>query len=176
MFVLPRCRGPAGAVQPRERADPAARPEVQVRRAPHTHTYVHTCMHRCMAKTYLNAWTTSQRFHEGEVLRCVLGCPVGVDCLQHYFQCPVLWGIVASVCGEVPDALLSRIALERPGRASQMALTVAFTLYHALKISERDLVDRAQGSRDFSGVGRAAFAHAGNAAGNLGCLVAPRGS
>ena len=48
-------------------------------------------------KTWANAWATSSRMHEADVLPCIFGCGCGeVDSLEHYLSCDPLWTIVIS--------------------------------------------------------------------------------
>ena len=42
-------------------------------------------------KSWTNAWTTSSRMHEAELLPCLFDCPDALDTLDHYLACDRLW-------------------------------------------------------------------------------------
>ena len=44
-------------------------------------------------KTWVNSWSTSDRYHEDVLLPCLLGCADKPDDLQHYIHCPRIWDI-----------------------------------------------------------------------------------
>ena len=52
----------------------------------------------------LNLWTTKARFQADSLAHCVFGCRSGRDNLGHYFVCPILCSIIASL-GQFPAPL-----------------------------------------------------------------------
>ena len=123
----------------------------------------------CVVKSYLNAWATSERFHEEKRLPCVLGCAPAADTLSHYLVCDRLWRIVNdSVAGDVSADTAGRLGISRPSATRMLDLAVAFSTYHAVKVTERDLVERAVGSGRFDEVFHVAGNHARVASLSLG--------
>ena len=82
---------------------------------------------------------------------------------------PELWRIVSvSVVGEVADDIIGRLAVAQPSADHFLNLSIVVSTHHAVKVSERSLLDLACGSGNFDGVVHAACAHARAAAISLG--------
>ena len=91
-------------------------------------------------KTLVNAWSTSDRYHENIVHRCLFGCPNCVDSLAHYLHCDFLWAILATASSTVPRATpLERLCIVDPGYEGVLQLSLAFVLYHRVKHDQLDL-------------------------------------
>ena len=107
-------------------------------------------------KSWANAWTTSGRMDEEVTLPCILGCDGCEDALSHYICCDPLWtAVISSSKGREEQLQLSplaRLCLESPTLDRARQLTIAFSTYHALKLSHRDLVDACVSSGDFLSV------------------------
>ena len=106
----------------------------------------------CLIKTMCNAWCTSHRLHEACRLPCVFGCKSGLDKLSHYLECPNLWGLVSLVLGGewFPTDILGRLGLSTPSLRAVHGVFMAFHVYHAVKVSHREVVVAALDSSDFS--------------------------
>jgi len=112
-------------------------------------------------KTWSHSWATTERFHEEHVLGCIFGCGGG-DNLRHYLRCDVLWTLViGSAIPEVryllpsvtPDLLPAyRACLLNADRSSIVLLSLAFKLYHALKLDHRMTIDSAFARHEFDEV------------------------
>ena len=86
-----------------------------------------------LVRTWVNAWTTTTRMHERDIVSCFCGCSAP-DSLAHYIVCPRLWRAVCSSCSE-PLCIdpLSAISLPHPSFVSVRLSSVAFVLYHKFK-------------------------------------------
>ena len=105
----------------------------------------------CVLKTWLNAWTTSARMHDGHFDQCIFGCDHLVpDCLSHYIRCSKLWTFVDIASSSISSpsspaqqtnmpSPAERLCLSDPSHRSFLLLVVAFTTYHALRA---DLLSR----------------------------------
>ena len=80
-------------------------------------------------------------------------------------MCPRLWRVVRS---QTPNAagpsLLARLGLVPPSAEALKDIGIAFTVYHAIKLSEPELAKRSRATRDFAQLAAAAQAHAAIAA------------
>ena len=112
---------------------------------------VTSCM--CILKSIANVWTTSSRMHDDVRICCVLGCDDS-DSLAHYTSCETLWTIVTSCAGSRTSWLhcspLERLCLVDPDHVKVRLLTIAFHCYHSLKLGNRELIDSAIASGDYS--------------------------
>ena len=101
-------------------------------------------------KTVVNSWTTSYRFHESVLLKCVFGCsclhplPLDfhpIDEVEHYLKCGRLWRIIDCIFpdAEIPNSVPARLGLV-PGKAHLLSTVVAFKIYHFLKRGNWSLV------------------------------------
>ena len=94
-------------------------------------------------KCWANAWTASSRMHEPLVLPCIFGCPGCIDEFDHYLVCDALWTAVISCSFKRTELLqsspLTKLGLDGSEAWLQM-LTIAFSCYHAIKMSHRELV------------------------------------
>ena len=110
-------------------------------------------------KTWGNAWSTSERYHENLILPCIFGCG-GRDNLTHYSNCEsfALLGVpgpLISCAGEnhsVIGAFSPRLCLSLVTPDSILSCLVAFKVYHAMKIESRELIADAVRMGDFSSV------------------------
>ena len=122
----------------------------------------------CVFKTYVNAWATSKRFHEQDLLECVFGCSAP-DTITHYVECPRLWKAINKTirkpCGNTP---MSKLSLASASRGSMLDVAIAFTLYHAIKLLEIELVKEAASSRRYEQIAITTIAVAGVAARSFG--------
>ena len=104
----------------------------------------------CAIKTYVNGWTTTHRFHEQARLPCIFGCRGCNDTLSHYLSCERLWRVTAKHSRiRIGTSVLDKLGLKHPQPEHFKNLAVAFNVYHALKLSNRDLIEQALGSRSF---------------------------
>ena len=107
-------------------------------------------------KAFSNSWVTSYRFHETHKLPCIFGCEHAHDKLTHYLQCDPLWTILSSVAGLGAEALsdspAKRLGLQSPSQTSFILITVASRCYHAIRMDNKALLDRALTTHDFSDV------------------------
>jgi len=91
-------------------------------------------------KTWANAWVTSHRMHEPLLLPCIFGCPECRDELDHYLCCDPLWTAVISCSFKQRELLwsspVSRLGLDGSVASLQM-ITIAFSCYHAIKMSHQ---------------------------------------
>jgi len=94
-----------------------------------------------VVKSWANAWTTSTRMHEPQLLPCIFGCPNCEDSLDHYLCCDPLWTAVISCSFKYAELLqagpFSKLGLGGSSAWLQM-LAIAFSCYHAIKMSHRD--------------------------------------
>ena len=96
----------------------------------------------CVLKTWANAWTTSTRMHESFQLPCIFGCPDCTDDLDHYLCCDPLWTAVIS-CSYGQSELLqagpsTKLGLVESPRLWWQLIAIAFSCYHAVKMSHKD--------------------------------------
>ena len=98
-----------------------------------------------VSKTWANSWSTTERYHEEQVLPCIFGCrqyrgcEAGAkDSLGHYLDCPILWLLLYSVLRtpsfsiSAPGAKLA--CLSRHSLNDLRRLCLAFKCYHALRM------------------------------------------
>jgi hypothetical protein len=97
----------------------------------------------CVIKTWANAWTTSTRMHEAYELPCIFGCQGCEDDLEHYLICDPLWTVVIS-CSSGQSELLHAGPFTKLGLAFDDSsivwwkkIAIAFSCYHAIKMSHR---------------------------------------
>ena len=112
-------------------------------------------------KTWSHSWASTERYHEEYVLSCIFGCG-GCDNLRHYLLCDVLWTLVIGCAAprvhyllpDVQSELIPafRACLLNADKTSLVLLSLAFKLYHALKLDHRRLVDTAFAREDFDDV------------------------
>ena len=83
-------------------------------------------------KTWVNAWATSNRYHEAVQFPCLFGCKDCADKLSHYVMCPNLYFLI---CQSVQASSwpLERIGLHNPSQKSLLTLACVFSAYHAVK-------------------------------------------
>ena len=81
---------------------------------------------------------------------CVFGCKCSVGRLEHYLTCDRLWQIVDRH-GNLSSgtSVLSRIGLRDPTVSKFKSIALAFTIYHALKLSHREIVEQSLESQNF---------------------------
>ena len=104
----------------------------------------------CVAKTYVNAWATTHRYHEQHRLTCILGCKGADDTLAHYIDCPRLWRVIAKHSHEYSrGSVLEKLGLRNAHPERFKNISVAFTVYHALKMGHRELIESALRTRQF---------------------------
>ena len=93
-------------------------------------------------KSWVNAWTTSSRMHEDEILPCIFGSDYGEeDSLGHDLCCEPLWTIIISF-SHVDKQFLKASSATKLGfgplpSAWLQCLCVAFSCYHAIKLGHR---------------------------------------
>ena len=118
----------------------------------------------CVVKTWLNAWTTTARFHHRVVLPCLLGCTNAQDTLAHYIICPRLWRAVRSATrGPMLHDPFQRIGVLHAEEGLLKDLAVAYSVYHYLRHTP-DLSERAWRSSDYRELAASVRAQAGIAA------------
>ena len=75
---------------------------------------------------------------------------------MHYLCCDPLWtAVISSAFGRVELLQLSpmkRLCLSDPSVESARLLALAFNCYHALKLANRDLIDKCVQEGDFDSV------------------------
>jgi hypothetical protein len=106
-------------------------------------------------KTVLNSWTTSARYHDEKCRKCIFGCRWAGDELQHYVSCARLWTEVDVATGldeEKIDTVQQRLMLSEPSRSRARRLTIAFSIYHALKLEALALIQAAEACGEYSAV------------------------
>ena len=86
-----------------------------------------------LIRTWVNAWKTTTRMHERDIVSCFCGCSAP-DFLAQYIVCPRLWCAVCSACS-VPLCIdpLSAISLPRLSLVNVRLSSVAFVLYYKFK-------------------------------------------
>ena len=121
----------------------------------------------CVIKTWANAWTTSLRMHEAAELPCISGCQDCKDDLEHYLVCDPLWTIVISCShgqsellqasphskfgfpsctfdltahGGLAQAQFDQMPIGDSSPAWWKRIAIAFSCYHAIKMSHRNEV------------------------------------
>ena len=104
----------------------------------------------CTIKTYTNGWCTTHRFHESVRLPCIFGCQGPIDTLAHYATCSRLWLVVGRHSRvNSGNSVLMRLGIQEPSPQHFKDLAVAFTVYHALKLGHRELVNTAVDDNNF---------------------------
>ena len=88
------------------------------------------CAHM-MIKTWVNAWTTTSRFHEDNILTCILGC-TEKESTQHYMTCPRVWRSLRSVRGFRASPMPQRLALN-VAPADIEAVCTVYHFYHSAR-------------------------------------------
>ena len=74
-------------------------------------------------RTWLNAWTTSTRYHEAVTLPCLFGCVEEVDDQAHYCRCPRMQAIIDHhVKFFRPPTALDRLGLISPSKDVLLAV------------------------------------------------------
>ena len=87
-------------------------------------------------KTYLNAWTTSDRYHDGLARSCILGCAAAphADSISHYFNCPRLWALLDDAFGSSSGTdPITRLGLNVIDPRGLLRVSCAFHFYHTFK-------------------------------------------
>ena len=101
-------------------------------------------------KTYVNAWATTHRYHESIRLPCIFGCNNEKDTLSHYLSCDRLWRVVAKHSRvQIRASILDKLGVKDPMPERFKNLALAFAIYHAMKLSHRNLIDSVLANRDF---------------------------
>ena len=118
----------------------------------------------CCFKTYVNSWCVSYRYHEERFLPCIFSYTGAKDLLQHYVSCERLWRLLHRVTKLKHQLnVLERIGLLKPSRSTFCRLAVAFTVYHGVKIGEREVVTNALASGRFGPLAKIAHNFADSA-------------
>ena len=103
----------------------------------------------CVFKTYVNAWTTSRRFHEPLITTCILGC-TAEDNLAHYLERPRLWKAIKAATKEPTGATITeRLGIAGATKQRLQDLAIAFTIYHTVKHGESKVSSKALRTRNF---------------------------
>ena len=109
-----------------------------------------------VTKSWANAWTTSSRMHEEERLPCIFGCADCDDELAHYICCDPLWTAAISNSYSSVELLhrspLERLCLIDPHVEDACLLALTFNCYHAVKLANREIVDKCVQVGDFSAI------------------------
>ena len=111
-------------------------------------------------KTITNAWHTSSRMHEAEVLACLLGCSCLansamaipscgsiniIDETAHYLVCPILSGLITQATGL--DHLLTLHELifgnDIDDLTGALACATSYHVYHSLKFGTLPIIQKA---------------------------------
>ena len=86
--------------------------------------------------------------HEPELLACIFGCKHHKDDLSHYLECGILWShLNEAFARHVAPSKAGKVNYLHPSRCKVILISSAFEVYHALKISLRDLVNESQSTR-----------------------------
>ena len=115
-------------------------------------------------RTWANSWATSERYKETHRLPCIFGCLNARDELSHYIQCEVLWTMIAACTGSrledltITDA--QKLCWCTPSLWSCKRLTVAFSVYHALRIGHGDRIHQLVHVQNFGQIHELLFEHA----------------
>jgi hypothetical protein len=112
---------------------------------------IHVAM--TIIKTWAGSWCTSTRYHDGRCAYCIFGCGYAGDQIVHYISCPWLWTAVDVATGldeEEIDTASQRLLLVGPSPTRAKRLTIAYSVYHAIKLDNLEEVQRAEASRDYS--------------------------
>jgi len=89
-----------------------------------------------LLRTWANAWTTSYRMHETQLLYCIFVCVGCLDTQQHYLICPALWGVLDAIVGKCPfDGFLFHLCIVNCSALSAARLVVASATFHTLRNS-----------------------------------------
>ena len=95
-----------------------------------------------VVQTWANAWNTSSRMHEDQIFPCIFGCEDGRDELEHYLVCEPLWTAVISHSFKRSELLqggpIDRLSLCCLSEEWMQMIAIAFSCYHAVKLSHRD--------------------------------------
>ena len=122
----------------------------------------------CVFKTFVNAWTTSRRFHEAVIASCIFGC-TAEDNLAHYLVCNRLWKCVKSaVRMPVGATVQERLGLSQNPKQRMQELAIAFTIFHSIKHGQHELYLDAIRTRNFHYLASAAKSIARTAAASFG--------
>ena len=104
----------------------------------------------CAIKSYLGSWCTSRRMHEEQLLPCTFCRQPNADEWSHYVKCSNLWQqiqIAITTNGRFLDGpymqagsadVLARLGLSPCSKNGFIVLAVAFNLYHAIKLGDRN--------------------------------------
>jgi hypothetical protein len=93
--------------------------------------------------------------HEPKLLRCIFGCRDEHDDLGHYLQCNILWSIIGeSFTGLIAPLPVGRVNLVNPSLVNVTIISLAFEIYHALKIGLRETINHSQATRRYGEVCR----------------------
>ena len=119
------------------------------------------------AKSLVNGWATSERYHEIRRLPCVFGCYSGADTTYHYLLCPRLWLAVKSGIKHIgisdyqaSSHLMERLALVPAFPFRAACLCVAFHVYHGIRKLNSQAILQYIESNEFDEVGNLAIQHA----------------
>ena len=122
----------------------------------------------CVFKTFVNAWTTSRRFHEAVLATCILGCDAE-DNLAHYLVCKRMWKAVKSSVREpVGCTVQERLGLAQNPKKRMQELAIAFTIFHTVKHGEHSLFLEALRTRNYFPLAAAVKSIARTAAASFG--------
>ena len=109
-------------------------------------------------KTVTNAWCTSYRMHEPDLLKCIFGCRGHNDDLSHYLECHVLWShLNEAFVGHVAPCKAGKVNYLNPTKQKVIIISSAFETYHALKISLKHVVVQALSTSRFAEINRIAM-------------------
>ena len=97
-----------------------------------------------IVKTWANAWTTSARMHETEVLPCLFGCADEPDELQHYIRCSRLWHLVVradrrDLLSFQPEVAV-KLLFVNPSLSMARLVVTMFLTYHEIKHGKLQLI------------------------------------
>ena len=96
------------------------------------------CSH--VLKTWVNSWTTSDRYHSEVRHSCFFGCPLAKDALVHYLACPALWSQVALLPlapSPLPVSPLERLGVLNPCLKNLCVISSCYHAYHFTKAHYR---------------------------------------
>ena len=93
--------------------------------------------------------------HEPKLLRCIFGCRDEQDDLGHDLNCNILWSIIdEGFTGLVAPLAVGRVNLVNPSLVNVTIISLAFEIYHALKIGLREMTCNAQSTQRFGEIAR----------------------
>ena len=109
-------------------------------------------------KTWINSWSTTDRYHEMTRLRCILGCGCGNDALHHYLVCEQLWNEVLQILPSSPftPPLLSSESLLIVD-PSLDKFKIAASFHHGYHFARSMMKQIDQDAVDFYEIARAHF-------------------